>query len=348
MNKKLLTLAVGAALATTSGIAAAEAEWSGTFNINLQETDVEGSNDTDALDVANGGSELVLRASEDTDNGMTGWIWLDLNVDNSDGANGTDSGLTFDNALVGLSGDFGTIAGGRAGSPHKGFVSSFDLFDNSPSDTAGNHTITGGAGTKFSGIIEPVGTGVGYSNTWGEVSFAIGVQTDNGDQTQDTDNSASLVWNSGAFSLGVSTYNRDDNGAVADSVEANAESIVAVGGTWNLDNGIGLKVLFQQADDLADTTVAGSSGADSETLGLAATFPVGPGTFGIQWYDTDYNATAVASAGVGNIDDTTSYAIGYGIGLSDNVSVGATWGTIDSDTNADDSDGWDLGLTVSF
>lgn len=324
MNKKLLTLAVGAALAATSGIAAAEVNWYGKMNVNVQKTSSDASPAADALDVAAGGSKLGFRAAEDTDNGLEAFVWMQLVLDNADGSAGN---LGFDDALVGLRGDFGTVAAGKTGTAYKGFTGGFDLFGDSVGDFNGSQ-----GGATFSGIIKPAGTGIGYSNSVGDLSFAVGHSTENGTKNNNTDTSGHLKYSMDNFSVGIAAINwSDGSGAGAPT----AKSATAVGGTYTMDN-LGFRVLYEQVSDLGAV-----ASADSKTMGLGATFGTGAGTVKFQYYKTDYSA----AAGTG---DTKSFAIGYGMNLSDNVSAGVNYAKIDSDTATMDSTGWDVGMTVQF
>lgn len=326
MNKKLLTLAVGAALAATSGIAAAEVNWSGNMNINVQKTSADADPGGDALDIAAGGSALHLRASEDTDNGLEAWVWMKLKLDNADG--GADN-LAFSDALVGLRGDFGTVAAGNSGTAYKGFTGGFDLF----ADSVGDFNGGGHGGAVFSGIQNDGGTGIGYSNSIDGLSFAVGHSTENGTKNGDTDTSGHLKYSMDNFTVGIAAITRSDGSAVAG---VKYKSATALGGTYTMDN-LGFRAIYEKVSD-----VGGTSGSDIKTLGLGATFGTGAGTVKFQYYKTDYSDTHPTA-------DTKSFAIGYGMNLSDNVSAGVNYAKIDSDAAVNqDSTGWDVGMTVQF
>lgn len=127
MNKKLIAVAIAAAVAAPAAMAN-DTTLYGKAHVDIRNTDAA----TDAWGVSSNASRLGVKGSEDLGNGMKaifgyemGYNMTDagttLGAANTSGTNGTGTGtpITARNAYVGLSGGFGTFLVGRHDTPAK-------------------------------------------------------------------------------------------------------------------------------------------------------------------------------------------------------------------------------------
>ena len=131
MNKKLLTVAVAAALAAP--VAMADVQITGTANVSLNyitADDVAGAPLDGSVYVADGNSNIVFKGSEDLGNGLKAIWQITTFVDFDDGGDTWANGNTF----VGIASDWGTVLLGRHDTPYKMSTGRLDLFANTFAD----------------------------------------------------------------------------------------------------------------------------------------------------------------------------------------------------------------------
>lgn len=320
MNKKLLTLAVAGALAIGSGAAIADVKLYGKFNMNINGGDGIGTDTTtgeDTLDLDANGSRLGIRAEDDLGNNMKAWIWSEWKMDPADGV--TANQFVNRDTLVGLTGGFGTLAAGNAGSPYKGFVGGLDLFG----DTIGDHNTYG--------VLNPAGPAVSYSNKFDAVSLALAYAPDNGTEGKNGMH-GSLSYSSGAMMLGVAfTSSNAAESAAAPNDET--QTGMALGVSWKLDN-LKLLALYETASNVGNT-----DGNDETTLGIGAALSSGDNTFKAQYYTTDADDESEGDL----------IALGMDRSLSKNTSVGVVFANKSPQASgADDLSQYSVGMTVKF
>jgi predicted porin len=169
MNKKLLTLAVAAALAAP-GLASAEAIMYGKLHVSLDWADVtnvvrplvdadgllvENSDGTprqlgvdwSGWGMANGyipgerrASRLGVKGSEDLGNGLKAIYQIEFGINATDTNNNVLSNsdtISYRNTFVGLAGDWGTVLAGRHDTPMKISTGKLDLFGDTMADYNG-------------------------------------------------------------------------------------------------------------------------------------------------------------------------------------------------------------------
>ena len=145
MNKKLLTLAVGAALAGGTALAQAEATVYGHFHVSIDSLD-NGGTDTattkaSSLYVSDNSSRFGVKGSEDLGGGLKALFQVE-NAFRSDGTgtgalgNATTSSgsIASRNTYAGLAGDFGAVLVGRHDTPMKIVGRAVDLFNEQVGD----------------------------------------------------------------------------------------------------------------------------------------------------------------------------------------------------------------------
>lgn len=144
MNKKLLTLAVGAALAGGTALAHAEATVYGHFHVSIDSLDNGGTDSTTVggvlakgIFVSDNASRFGVKGSEDLGGGMKALFQVE-NAFRTDGVAGpgtTSSGsVASRNTYAGLAGDFGAVLVGRHDTPMKIVGRAVDLFNEQVGD----------------------------------------------------------------------------------------------------------------------------------------------------------------------------------------------------------------------
>ena len=245
--KKIL-LATTALVATT-GFAAAEMTWSGSANMGMTYSD-EGTTKVHTE------IDLGMAATGETDGGI-GWkveMGLDSNTTDATQGGGHDVGS------VSISGDFGTIRVGAAGTAGTTVGIGDVGFDGSAIDSAahkGRHTGTTTPDVQWNYTMDDI---------------AIHAST----ETSSDDSAVAVSWTSGSMAIALS--HSEDGGSTA---SANAMSIgTSVGGF------------------AVEVTAAAHSTAANDSVGLSASMPVdglGTVTFITGSNDTD----AQSSMGIG-------------------------------------------------
>ncbi len=120
--KKILTVAIAAAIAVPMASTAADTTLYGKINNSVVHTDADGSSTN--WDVKDNASRVGIKASEDLGNGMTALLQFEFKAD-SDTASGIYGGRL---GYVGLSGGFGTVLRGQQWGPYYGAVDKTDIF----------------------------------------------------------------------------------------------------------------------------------------------------------------------------------------------------------------------------
>jgi len=145
MNKKLLTIAITAALVAPTAVLA-EVTVYGQVNMSLDYTNsgrsdvvtkITGTQTAERksnLDVSSNSSRLGFKGSEDLGGGMKA-VWQVESLIGADEAPGTSNALGGRNTFLGLAGGFGTALMGKHDTPFKMFGRSLDPFADSIADT---------------------------------------------------------------------------------------------------------------------------------------------------------------------------------------------------------------------
>lgn len=141
MNKKLITLAVAAAMVAPLA-AAAETTLYGRIDTAVVNVDVKTPQNTaspywssanskgDAWDIDTGTTRMGVKGSEDLGNGLKAIFQAEWQFTSSEGQGSTyNPGFTNRLAYAGLSGGFGTVTIGRQWTPYYGAVDKSDVFN---------------------------------------------------------------------------------------------------------------------------------------------------------------------------------------------------------------------------
>jgi predicted porin len=329
MNKKLLVLAVGSALAATAGVASADVSWYGKANMSIASSEIAANTqnaDGDAeLDLVGGGSRIGINASEDLGNGMKVAYWHEWSIATTDGFNPGNNTNNFghrDNVLS-LSGSFGKVFLANAASPYKALsAGKFDFFGDTVADVNDNGY-----------LVQPAGPAIGYGNNFGDIGVTVvhampDARAGGTPVPEDASgNIGNLTYNSGPLFLGAAFGSFDDAIGPADSAWI-------AGGIYTMD-----AMTFMAA--YQNLSGEGHGDTDSNTWTLGAKFGFGSNTILAQYSNYD-NSDADVQA--------TLMAIGFEHAMSKNLTLGVHYGTESVDDGTDDEDfsGWDAGASFKF
>ncbi len=232
MNKKILALAVGSALALPMA-AQAKVVVYGHAQVEIGNEDISGGTDQNfSRDEARG--RFGIKASEKLGNGMTAFAKFEFRTDTSDGITPNGSATNAREQAVGLKGSFGTVEAGRLKSPYKylGGVT-YDPFVATTLEARGNGGQSKGElGNGAYGHSSFMSNSIAWkSNNFNGLSVWVLVSLDEEDSTtsagaSDGDYSIGLRYKNGPLEVGVVTISNSDG---TDGVSADRDATKVFG-----------------------------------------------------------------------------------------------------------------------
>jgi predicted porin len=300
MNKKILAVAVSAAMFAAASVAVAgEAEVYGLIHMSLDSmsgagdcaggaaagsgvcgataTKAVSATDDDSLFVSSNSSRLGVKGAEDLGNGMKAIFQYEMSVPVSNG-----TALSMDrNSFAGLSGGFGKVIVGRHDMPFKTAVRKFDLFGDTIGDNRALTRLKMGGddwAMRRSDLIM-------YSNKVGAVAFDIAYAVEDG--TEDaSDMGARVTFANGPLTVmgayethGTGNLTGLDLSGDGDTADAGESGDDSTG--WILAASYGLGDITLAAGYVSVGSIAG---ADLDVTGwtAAAAYKAGSSTFKVQ------------------------------------------------------------------
>lgn len=313
MNKKLLAIAVGAAMVAGSAAVMADATVYGKIHMSVDSLDNGGSNtvatgsaDDSGIYVSSNSSRLGVKGDADLDGGLKAIYKYEMSTDYS-----SESLRGNRNAYLGLKGGFGTVLVGRHDTPFKTIGRKNDLFGDTIAD-ARNLTNDGGNDLRVENVIV-------YKNKFGPVDFALAYVPDDG--TKDAGgNSFSLGYKQGPLKLAIASSTVTDGSFGATSEDATA---IRVTGAYKMGN-MDFRATYQE-----DTDAKGVADADGEVIGLGASFKSGMNKFKIQYTDRSNDVASGADK-----DDATMISVGVDHKMGKKTTAYAVYAAVDNDDGA--------------
>lgn len=316
MNKKLLTMVVGAALVAGPMIASAAGPTVfGGLHVSIDRFD----NDAQGTTIANeqgflstNFSRVGVKGDDDLGGGMKSvyQILVPLRVD--DGTSGL--GGTLYDTFVGLSGVFGTVRLGRIDSPVKDLSTVVNPFGTRVGDS---RNITGRGGSAI--FDNRFSNAVRYdSPKFAGVTFAAEYSSDENAAAASDATSANVRWSGFGLNLGLGYEKHNTQTAVSAN---NDETIIRLVGNYKIGPAT-VAALYEKMEDLA-----GVAGADRDSMGASVTFKVGDGAVKALYMQTDKVDTNATDNGGKLI------AVGYDHTLSKSTTVYAVYATIDNEVS---------------
>ncbi|MDP2228492.1 MAG: porin [Moraxellaceae bacterium] len=272
MNRKLLALAVTAALAAPLAAQAAPTLY-GQLNLSIDSVDQESTGE-DEFQVNSNSSRLGVRGEEDLGNGLSAIYQAEWGVD----ASGDGGDLSLRDRFLGVKGDFGTVKVGAFKAPLNTSQGGVDLFDDMTYADMGTFGINGE--DRKSNLIQ-------YESPKIADAISIKVAIQPGEATGTSDGLADVVSASVAYEAGglyVALGHEIGDDALAGG--AGGFDITRLTATYTMD-ALQFGAMYQQAEDLT----AGSSKVDSFLVGAAYTMD--KNVFKAQFVSTEDTVDAI-------------------------------------------------------
>jgi predicted porin len=319
MNKKLLTAAIGAALAAAPMFAANAAPTVyGKLNVGVamidNGNDKVGDQDSSTIAVTDDASRFGVKGEEDLGGGMKAlYMWeIGIDVDNPTGAG---IGQTARDTFVGLGGGWGSLRLGQYNTAYKLVSVPTEIFG----DTIGDFTAN-----NYSGETRQANN-IGYTSPkFGGIQFALeyATQTENGnDTTERNPLNGSISWSSGPLYLAVGYYDYDQ--VTGPTPVGQADDAIKVSGQFK-SGALRLAATYE--------TQSGTDVLVTDTINVAGGF-----AFGNHELNLSYSIYDRKTEGAGPSDadaDCSAIAAGYFYNFSKNTALKVVYNMIDNDANA--------------
>lgn len=329
MNKKLLAIAIGAALAAPVYVAQADVKIGGQAHVSADYVDTFDSaasiHDQKVWNISSNVSNIYVKADEDLGGGMKGIFFLQeyFRLDDNGGATQTGQNNAYASptmnggtrmhdapAYVGLSSGMGTILMGNQDTATKLTNRAVDLFNNQIGDSrnAGadntraqnsiSYTSPTFAGVTMglmhstnldNGLVTPLTTS---ANGYAPVAPATSTNT-----TQKYGDVVNVKYEGGPVMVSASYMRLDDR--LNGSTSYTAQQVTDLAGSFKVGP-VRLVAMYQQNKNL--TNVAGAS--DQQVWGAGAAFTFGSETIKGQFYSRNNQAFTVGR-------NSTIWAVGY-------------------------------------
>ncbi|ADE12702.1 porin [Sideroxydans lithotrophicus] len=323
MQKKIIALAIAAAF---SAPAFADVQVYGLVDMAVANLSADGQkSDTQAISGGLSTSRVGLKSAEDVGNGMKVLVNLEYKIDA-----GTSVGLNQSarQQLLGLAGDFGTVAAGYLQTTAYDFQNSYDPTSGSTISPLANihkgggflvSSLTGAnraqhalayISPSFSGVTVAVNYSTNLSDTLGNLGAASTATT--GLKTSALLASANYVGTSLPLAVGAVYVKTSTSNAIDTSAKE-----YALGGSY--DFGVAKIFATYQSNT---PTVAGVSGSANKAESVGATIPAGPGTVVVSYAKAKM---AVASTGA------SGETVGYLYNLSKDVTLYGAYSKMSQD-----------------
>lgn len=300
MNKKLLMVAVGAALAAPMMAATAAPTVYGKFHMSLDRTDSGAATGNENGYISNNTSRFGIKGTDDLGGGMkaTYGVEIPFQADGETGSGSTSTATSSTGVVttniatratyVGLDGGFGSVKVGKLDMFMKSYGRSVDLFNERAGDS--RNVYSGSMATEGSFL----NNAIQYSSPkiagglTVDVSYATG--ENNSSPSQAVVSAVGVKWASGPLMVGVVQGENHGGGT-------NAESQTRIVASYKA-GAFGVYFMNATQDNV------GSSGTtaniDRTVMGIGASFAMGNSTFKLQSYTADKfdNATTANGGGV--------------------------------------------------
>jgi len=308
MNKKLLAVAVGAALAASAGISQADVKVYGVAHVSVDYADVDmtpPAEVTNPLNVANNSSRFGIKAKEDLGGGWAGLAQFEIFVDNTEAALTVNSNR---NNFAGIEQkSIGQLLLGRMDSAQKDVGGIADLFYR---EQLGESR----AIINYAGADSRNNESVTYNSPkLGPVTFKV--QWFGNDSLTNTNNGfdANVKIALKPVTIGVGYWNTDTATEDTDGYRLAVKAPIGP---------VTLAALYQQAN-----SIGGVVGADRAAYGVGAAFKfLGKNTVKAQYYVADAADNAATDNGANQL------SVGYDFAFSKTTIVYVTYAKVSNDT----------------
>lgn len=358
MHKKLLTVAIGAAISSMAVTAQADVKIYGRVQaevagVKAQTTSGSSTRITKTDVIDNGGGTLGVSADEDLGGGMKGIGKVEFQIDTA-GSNATGQGTANSIAskgdremFVGLQGGFGTFRLGRVNTPYKLTGVALDPFVTTVLQARGNGGMSGNVGTNVTALNTHapgyVNNGIVYNMPkFGGVGFDLYISPDTVNHTSG-DFSAAVTWAGGPVSIFVA-HNHDENANGTSATNNTYDAKATKVGAQFKFGGAGSLAIQAEQLDTGVTAATATVANEVDFLFVGYQLPIGKVTAAIQVAMSEGNTT-------GSTTDTIYGALGARYNFSKTFS---TYGgvriteTERGSATTEDTEAYTIGLRKDF
>jgi len=327
MNKKLLAMAVGAALVAgaTAATAGDEPTFYGKIHMSIDSMDNDTKDDpatpavdesSDGIYVSSNSSRFGFKGAVDLDGGMKAVYKYEISTDYTGGLSGNR------NAYLGLKGGFGQVIAGRHDMPFKTVGRKADLFGDTIGDTRALTRVSGD-GDDWADRRNNV---VMYTNKFGAVDLKIALgQEENTDKGGDV--GIGLGFKQGPLKVMFAneTHGKGNlSGATAPATEKDSTGNFLTG-AYTMGNMTGL------AGYLAIDNVGGDEDVSVSGFTLGGKMKSGMNTFKLQYTSVEADVDGAVGAKLAS----TLLAVGVDHKLGKKTTAYAMYAAIDNDRDID-------------
>ncbi len=319
MNKKLLAIAVGAAMVAgaTTAIAADEPTFYGKIHVSIDsmDNDAAAPNDEDGIFVTSNISRLGIKGSEDLGGGLSAIYQYEMFTDYATA--GAVMGER--NAFLGLKGGFGQVIAGRYDMPFKTIGRKHDLFSDTIGDTRALSRVKGD-GDDWADRRDNL---IMYTNTFGPIGLKVALG-----QEEATDKGADIgigiSYNQGPVNVMFvsETHGKGNLGNPVGTATKDSTGN-ALMGSYNMGNMQFLAGYSMISD------VQGSAGSDYNLFTLGGAMKAGANTFKLQYTSGEVDCTGCTGTAA------TLIAVGADHKFTKNTKAYVAYAAIDNDANMD-------------
>ena len=314
MNKKLLTLAIGAALVSAPMFANAAATVYGVAHLSIDMLDNGNATNSDLLTLSNNSSYLGFKAEEDLGGGTKALFGAEIQW----GLDNAVSGNFNRNVFVGLGGGFGTVRLGNYDDVLKQIGRKVDFFYSEQLGENRSLTAANSMDARLANSINYESPKLGPVTITANYGMA-----NNSNETTGSDLTAYVLGvqlDMGGLYVGAAYKVREVTNATLNGKESTDAYRVTASYTIGAFK---IGGLYQNFKD--DSKALAANDIDQNVYGLGASFKIGNGLIKAQYYNADAGLAA-------RTDGATLMAVGYDHSLSKNTIVYATYAAVDNDT----------------
>lgn len=319
MQKKVLAAAIGGLLLAPAAYAA-DVNISGRIAVGVENYDVDAPGADAEMLVSDQSSSIIFTGSEDLGGGLSAWFKIDNRFSPPDGTFAASG-----NTQVGLQGDWGKLAIGRA-DLHYNEMFRFEGLASASLQTR----VTGSVWSQVAGI--PIANGTRTTNAivwdgaFGDITARIGYSTsgeenDEGSLSDEGEAiTGALRWSGGPLSVGASIWSAESDTAPTTETESTRAWVGYEFGAFTIGAGW----------DVSSIT---AGGVETERTSFAIPIKFNPGganSFSIAFAtadDLEVGGTDVSDSGA------TIMSVGWDHALSKRTHVGVYYTDLDNDDN---------------
>lgn len=317
MNKKLLAVAIGSALAGAPMFANAAATLYGAVHLSIDAVDDGQATNSSLTTLSSNSSFIGIKADEDLGGGLKAIMGAEYQLAFDTGT----TNMANRNVFVGLSGGFGTVKLGQIDDIVKQVGRKVDMNGNEQLGESRTLTSQNSQDARTANSINYISPKLGPV----ELTVNYGLANSANDLLAEdlTILAAGAQVNVGGLYVGAAWKTRDtDRGTTKSSIDS-----YRVTAMYTFGFGLTLAGFYQNVNgDESGAPAAGNTNLDYNTMGVGARFKIGNGAIKGQWYTVDEKATGLDNG-------ATLTTVGYEHNLSKNTQAYVVYTKVDNDTN---------------